>query len=139
MNVNVSWQPDQYSRFATRGGPIMIQPGSVGFRMGFGLDRRKPYSGNLGFNYQRGARDSGNDISVNANISMRPSPPLQIQIEPSFGIQSDAGRTSPRRARCAPLREATSGDLERKTASLETRQYAFSPTPTFRCTQALLA
>jgi hypothetical protein len=92
VNANVSWQPDQYSRFATRGGPIMIQPGSVGVRMGFGLDRRKAYSGNIGVNYQRGGRDSGNDISVNANVTMRPSPPLQIQIEPSFGVQTDGGQ-----------------------------------------------
>jgi hypothetical protein len=144
-NLNVSFQPDQYSRFATRGGPIMIQPGSVGVRMGFGLDRRKPYSGNIGVNFQRGSRGSGNDVSINANISMRPSPPLQIQIEPSFGMQTDAGQyvTSSSTMPYAPTfgKRYFFGDLERKTASVETRvNYAFSPTLTFQLyTQALLS
>jgi hypothetical protein len=144
-NLNVNFQPDQYSRFATRGGPIMVMPGNVGFRWGYSLDRRKPYSANIGFNVQRGKRGSGNDVSIDGNVMLRPSPALQIQFEPSFGMQSDGAQyvTSTTTQAYAPTfgKRYFFGDLKRKTASLDTRvNYAFSPTLTFQLyAQALLS
>ena len=41
VDMNLTYRPDQYSRNATRGGPIMIQPGSRGLRFGFDSDRRR--------------------------------------------------------------------------------------------------
>ena len=132
-NLDLSWRPDTYSPEATRGGPIMLQPGSLGARFGVSFDRRQPYSGNLNINISRGARDSGSEFSIGGNVGMRPAPPLQLEIEPSFSIQSDASQyvTSTSTLPYAPTfgRRYFFGDLERKTLSLETRvNYAFSPT-----------
>jgi len=132
-NLGLSWQPDAYSYDATRGGPTMLQPGSVSARFGINFDRRRPYSGNLNVNISRGARGSGKEFSINGNVGMRPAPPLQLQIQPRFSVQSDASQyvTS---TGVLPYgstfgRRYFFGDLERKTLSLETRvNYAFSST-----------
>ena len=97
------------------------------------FDRRRPYSGNLNVNISRGARGSGNQFSINGNVAMRPAPPLQLQIQPRFSVQSDASQyvTSTGVLPYGPTfgRRYFFGDLKRKTLSLETRvNYAFSPT-----------
>src|SRR5690606_6556950 len=33
-DVSVQWRPDTYSHFATRGGPVMLQPGVFGVGLG---------------------------------------------------------------------------------------------------------
>ncbi|MBI4522102.1 MAG: hypothetical protein HY701_14795 [Gemmatimonadetes bacterium] len=144
-DVNLSWQPDLYSRSATRGGPVMIQPGSLGIRMGLHSDRRRPTSFNVGFNVSRSSRDSGNEVSVNAGVNLRPSSQLQLQIQPRFSVESDGSQyvTSTATLPYQPTfgRRYFFGDLERKTLSLETRlNYTVSPTLSFQLyAQPLLA
>ena len=137
MSGNVTWQPDRYSRTATRGGPVMIEPGSWGWRLGLNSDRRRNLSLNGGFNYTRGALDSGNDLSVDGSVNVRPSSALSIQLRPRYSLQSDAGQyvTSTSALPYAPTfgRRYLFGDIDRKTLSLETRlDYTFSPTLTFQ-------
>jgi hypothetical protein len=129
---NVSWSPDQYSRVATRGGPVMLQPGSVGFGLNVNFDRRRPYAGNLNFDLRRNSHGNGGEYSFGGNLQMRPSPPLQIQFNPRFSVESDGSQyvTTTSVAPHEPTfgRRYLFGDLERKTVSLETRvNYTFSP------------
>ncbi|MSR35471.1 MAG: hypothetical protein EXR95_02335 [Gemmatimonadetes bacterium] len=143
--MNVSWQPDRFSRAATRGGPMMIEPGSLSGRVSVNSDRRRPYSASVGFDAARGARGSGDDWSVNGSVTLRPSSPIQIEIQPSYGVQSDDVQyvTSTGVQSYAPTfgRRYFFADLRQKTASLEGRMnLGFSPTLMFQLyTQGLLS
>ena len=136
-DVNVSWQPDQYSRVATRGGPVMIQPGSVNFRAGVESDRRRTLMVNSGIGFSRGARGSGDDLWYDINVNYRPSSRLVLQLQPRFAIESDksqyVGSTATLAYQPTFGRRYLFGELERKTISLETRvDYSFTPTLSFQ-------
>jgi hypothetical protein len=136
-DLNVSWQPDQYSRTATRGGPVMLQPGGQSLRLGINSDRRRLFTLNAGFNYSRGSLGSGDDVSVDAGFSARPSSQVQIQLRPRYGIQSDAAQyvTSTATLPYAPTfgRRYLFGELNRHTLSAELRvNYTLSPTLSFQ-------
>ena len=137
MNGNVSYRADRYSRTATRGGPLMIEPGGIGWRLGVNSDRRSMLSLNAGINYDRGARDSGRDFTVDGGISVRPSSAVSLQLRPRYSVQSDGGQyvTQTSAVPYAPTfgRRYFFADIDRKTVSLETRaNYTFSPTLTFQ-------
>ena len=137
VDMSVSWQPDTYSRVATRGGPIMIEPGNKGFRAGFGTDRRHALSVNTGINASQGSLGSGHEFSADGSVNYRPNSQLVLQLRPEYSIQTDRGQyvTSTSAVSYAPTfgRRYLFGDLERKTFSLETRaDYTFSPTLTLQ-------
>jgi hypothetical protein len=132
-DVNFSWRPDQYSRSATRGGPIMMEPGNVSMRMGIDSDRRQNFSFNVGFNASKGARDSGGSFGIDGSVNLRPSSRVSLRLQPRFDVQTDGSQyvTSTSDAPYAPTFGARYffGELERKTATLEARvNYTFSPT-----------
>ena len=136
-DLSFGWQPDTYSRVATRGGPIMIEPGSVNLRAGFSSDRRSALSVNLGVHASKGSLDSGHDYSVDGSLNYRPNSQLVLQLQPRYSIQTDRGQyvTSTSAVSYEPTfgRRYLFGDLERKTFSLETRaDYTFSPTLTLQ-------
>jgi hypothetical protein len=137
MNGNVSYQPDRYSRTATRGGPIMVEPGGLGWRIGVNSDRRSMLSVNAGVGYNRGSQDSGSDFSVDGGISLRPSSAVSLQLRPRYSVQSDGSQyvTQTSAAAYEPTfgRRYFFADIDRKTVSLETRvNYTFSPVLTFQ-------
>lgn len=144
-NVNLSWRPDTYSHVATRGGPVMLEPGRMGLGLGASTDRRRPYSLNLNVDLDRQALDSGGEVSLRARIQMRPTPPLQIEVQPRFSMQSDGSQyvTATDVLPYDPTfgRRYFFGDLERKSASIEARvNYAFSPVLSLQIyTQGLLS
>ena len=135
-NFNLSFQPDRYSRTATRGGPVMIQPGSFGGRFGVGSDRRQPTSFRANLNYSRSSRGSGSRTSVSGDITLRPSPRVQVSINPEFSVQTDrlqyVRSTSTLPYEPTFGRRYLFGDLERKSISFELRaNYTFTPTLSF--------
>ena len=103
----------------------MIEPGSLSWRVSLNSDRRRPYSAGLGFNAAKGARGSGDDWSVDGSVTLRPSPPLQIEIQPSYSVQTDGMQyvTATGVQSYAPTfgRRYFFADLRQKTASLEGR------------------
>jgi len=136
-DINLSWQPDQYSRTATRGGPVMLQPGSRSLRLGVNSDRRRLVTLNSGFNYSRGSLESGDDVSFNAGLSARPSSQLQLQLQLGYGIQSDGAQyvTSSGVLPYAPTfgRRYIFGELNRQTLSAGLRvNHTLSPTLTLQ-------
>jgi len=144
-SVNLSWRPDQYSRSATRGGPIMIQPGALTMRVGINSDRRRNLSVNGGLSYDRASRDSGDRVSVNARMSFRPTNQFSLQFSPTFSVQSDGSQyvTSTSALAFDPTfgRRYLFGELDRKTLTVVTRaDYTFSPTLSLQLyTQALIS
>jgi hypothetical protein len=132
LDANLSFQPDLFSRTATRGGPVMIQPGSLSLRMRANTDRRRPTSFGVGFDYTRAHRDAGDDWAVDANLTLRPNSRVQIQIEPEFERQRDAaqyvGTTSALAYGPTFGRRYLFGELEQKSVALEVRaNYTLSP------------
>jgi hypothetical protein len=137
LNGNLSFQPDLYSRTATRGGPVMIQPGNLNMSVSAGSDRRKPTSFGTGFNYTRANRDGGDDWSVDANVTLRPNSGVQITIQPEFEVQKDAAQYVANTGAVAfqPTfgRRYLFGELEQKSVGLEVRvNYTLSPTLSFQ-------
>jgi hypothetical protein len=137
VDMNVTYRPDQYSRNATRGGPIMLMPGQQSLRFGFNSDRRRSVSVNTGFNVSRSAHDAGQDFSIDAGLGLRPSSQLTIDVQPRFSVQTEGsqyvGSTSTLAYQPTYGRRYLFGELERKTFSLETRvDYTFSPSLSFQ-------
>jgi hypothetical protein len=129
----VRYVPDTHSRTATRGGPVMIQPGSVGFGLNFDTDRRRSVVFNAGIDLDRGARDAGGGIGFNANVDLRPSSQLVVGINGGFNARTDrtqyVGSMSAASYQPTFGRRYFFGDLERKTVELQLRaDYTFTPT-----------
>ncbi len=136
-SFNLSLNPDLWSRTATRGGPLMVQPGGVSVRVGFGTDQRRSVSMNTNFSFTNAKRDAGDDWSVSTNISLRPSPAVQISLNPEFSVSRDAGQyvTSTGTLAYAPTfgPRYLFGSLEQKSFSFEVRtNYTVSPTLSFQ-------
>jgi len=136
-NLNLSWQPDQYSRTATRGGPVMIQPGGAGFRAGFDTDRRESVVLNSDVAYFRNTLGGGDNLSIRTSVDVRPSSRLAAGIQPQLEIQSDGAQyvTQTSTPSYAPTfgRRYLFGTLERTTLSLQARaNYVLSTTLSFQ-------
>ena len=137
LSSNVSLNPDTYSRSLTRGGPVMMDPGSTSASFRFNTDRRKKVTVGLGTTWREGFRDSGGQFEMNGSIEMRPSPRIEVRLEPSWSRQKDGSQyvlatsTLP----YAPTfgRRYLFGEIERTTVSMETRvDVGFSPNLTFQ-------
>jgi hypothetical protein len=133
LNADLNWQPDQYSRTLTRGGPVMIQPGMQGFRLGFNSDRRGSFGLNFNLNMNRAAHGAGGETSVNATVNLRPTERTLLDIQPRLTRQTDGTQyvTNTTTDAYAPTfgRRYLFGELERTTISVQTRvNYIFTPT-----------
>ncbi len=136
-NVDLSYSPDNYSRTATRGGPVMLDPGSWRVSSRMNTDRRKPVNFSANVQYRSGLQGSGDEFSVGGGIEMRPTANTEISVQPRWSSESNAAQyvtTSD-----ALFFGPTYGDrylfaeLERKSLSMETRvNVSFSPTLTFQ-------
>ncbi|HSG48289.1 MAG TPA: DUF5916 domain-containing protein [Longimicrobiales bacterium] len=136
-NLDLSYSPDNYSRSATRGGPVMLDPGSWRTSLRMNSDRRQAVnvSGNVG--YRRGTRGSGSEFSLGAGVEVRPSPRLEVSVRPSWSLQREGAQyvTSTDILSYDPTygRRYIFADLERKSLSMETRaDLSLSPTLTFQ-------
>jgi len=133
LDGNVRMAPDNMSRTATRGGPLMKDPGSLSLGLRLNTDRRRALSVSPGFEVARGRDGSGRSFRAGMGIQLRPSPRMEIAVSPSFNRQREGAQyvTS---TGLVPF-EATFGrryifsDLERNTFSMDTRvDMTFSPT-----------
>jgi hypothetical protein len=131
-SVNLGWQPDLYSRSATRGGPVMIQPGNRSFAVSVNSDRRDEVNVSAGFSTYRVSRDAGRGTSFDVSLNLRPTTAIVLELQPSFSTQSEGSQY----VASTPVlpyeptfgRRYLFGELERKTVVLETRlDYSLSP------------
>jgi hypothetical protein len=131
-SVNLGWQPDLYSRNATRGGPVMIQPGNRSVAVSVNSDRRDEVNVSAGFSTYRVARGAGRGTSFDVSLNLRPTTAIVLELQPSFSTVTDGSQYV---ASTAVLpyeptfgRRYLFGELERKTVALEARlDYTFSP------------
>ncbi len=137
LNLDFSLSPDTYSRSATRGGPVMMDPGSARTSLKFNSDRRKSVSIGGGADVRTGFKGSGGNWGVGGQLQIRPSPRVEISLDPRFSRDRDAGQyvTSTSTLPYEPTfgRRYLFAELERTTFSMETRlDVSVSPTLTFQ-------
>ena len=83
-NVSLSYTPNLMSRTATRGGPRMSDPGSVGLSFGFGTDNRKFLSLSPRLAIGWGRLGDGDGLNLRLAATLQPSARLLVTLTPSF-------------------------------------------------------
>lgn len=134
VNLEARVSPTSQSDVATRGGPLMVDPGSVQLQLRGNTDRRAALSVEPSLNYQH-REHGGYQWSTELDISVRPSPRIQLELAPSYRRELNPGQyvTTIDDAGYAPTYGARYlfADLRRQDLSMETRvNVAVSPTLT---------
>lgn len=137
LNVDLQLSPDVSNRTATRGGPLVREPGSVGGGIRLGSDGRRSVTIRPSLNLSRGRADSGTELRTSMEVGLRPSPRVELQLEPSWSRSTDGAqyvgtsRTLPWEPTFGP--RYLFGSLERETLSMQTRlNVAFTPALTLQ-------
>jgi hypothetical protein len=136
-DLTVTYSPDHYNYSFTRGGPVMLDPGSATVRGGITTDARKPVSARLGFSRTTGFDDSGDNLSFDARLSIKPSDQLDLSFSPRISKQTvtDQYVTSTSTLSYDPTygRRYLFGELERRSVSMQARiNWTFSPSLSFQ-------
>lgn len=131
MFLGSSYSPTQFSDSRTRGGPVMEDPGSYSFDIGISSDRRKRFSVETEFDYERFQR-GGHEWETEVEATIRPSPNWELRVSPNFSWERNAAQyvTQTDVLPFAPTygNRYVFSDLQRRSFSLETRlNVAFSP------------
>ncbi|MGH7664593.1 MAG: DUF5916 domain-containing protein [Gemmatimonadaceae bacterium] len=121
----------------TRGGPLMIEPASVGFSANVRTDSRRWLSLEPSFRLNRRLTGGGASWDVGLGISARPAAGVEVEIEPSWENEHDPAQYVTRTddVGYAPTYgpRYIFADLEQQSFELETRlNVAFSPTLTLQ-------
>ena len=137
LNTSLRYSPDTFSRTATRGGPVMVDPGSLSIDTRFNTDRRKSVNLDGTVSFSKGADGSGDRFTLRTGIEFRPSPTLEVSIGPNWSTTQNAAQyvTSTSTMEYEPTfgRRYLFANLEQKTLSMEARvNWTFSPTLTFQ-------
>ncbi|NNM06983.1 MAG: hypothetical protein HKO65_17950, partial [Gemmatimonadetes bacterium] len=136
-DFTVTYSPDHFNYTFTRGGPVMLDPGSATVRGGVTTDSRKPVSVRLGFSRRSGFDKSGDDLSFDARLSLKPSSQVDLSFAPRVSKQTvtDQYVTSTSTLSYDPTygRRYLFGELERRTVSMQARiNWTFSPKLSFQ-------
>ncbi|MCK5711312.1 MAG: carbohydrate binding family 9 domain-containing protein, partial [Hyphomicrobiaceae bacterium] len=91
-NVGLTYRPDLMSRAATRGGPMMEDPGSVGLALGMGTDNRKFLSVRPSLSFIWGRQDHGDKLNLAMGMTLQPSSRLLITLTPRYDRTSSAAQ-----------------------------------------------
>jgi hypothetical protein len=131
-DLTATFSPDHYNYTSTRGGPVMLDPGSWTIRGNINTDARKRLTLKTGFSRRVGMTDSGEEFSVNGTVGLKPSPELDISVSPTFSraTVTDQYVISTSTLPYEPTygRRYLFGELERRTFSMTTRvNWAFTP------------
>ena len=137
IDAELSLRPQMMDRTATRGGPLMLSPRSRTVFLGFQTDRRKRFNLGPGILYQRFQLDAGWVAGVAVEMEFRPSPLVELEIEPLYSRSRTAAQyvatTDALPYQPTFGRRYLFGDIERQELSLETRlNLTFSPTMTLQ-------
>lgn len=132
VNTNVRYNPSTMRRTSTRGGPIMENPSSIQYRVGFNTDRRKALSFGTNINVNKGRSDSQNSFQTGADVTLRPAPWVTVSLRPNWQREFQGAQyvTSTSTLSYEPTfgRRYLFADLERRTFSMETRlNMSFTP------------
>jgi len=132
LSTSVRVSPELADRNGTRGGPLMITPRSAQWTAEFTSDERKPFVVEPSITIERRASDAGWRQEFGLGMLLRPSPRLEIGVNPEFQV-SRTGAQYVATTGALPY-PATYGsrylfaDLDRRELGVETRvNYTMSP------------
>ncbi|MBI4541198.1 MAG: carbohydrate binding family 9 domain-containing protein [Gemmatimonadetes bacterium] len=131
LDLSVRYTPELMSPSSTRGGPLMLEPRRLAYSIRGSSDRRAVVSLEPSLDYQEGF-GRGSRFETGLEISIRPSPSVQLELEPEYSREVDpaqyAGTAADAGYRPTFGRRYLFADLERRSFSLQTRlNVAFSP------------
>ena len=136
LDLNARYSPESLSDSETRGGPLMIRPGSTSFEARLGTDRRGALYIQPTLEYRNGHR-GGYRWESRLEIVVRPAPSLEIQLQPEHAREIEPAQyvTSTDDLGYEPTYgpRYLFSDLKRRQLSLETRlNVTFNPKLTFQ-------
>lgn len=115
------------STSALRGGPALVIPGRTRIGVGVYSDQRKPVSGSISGSAVFSDENSGRSVQVAPSVALRPSPRLELSLQPLVGLTRDPAQYVAQREVDGELRYLFAG-LEQITTALTTRlSYTFRP------------
>ncbi|MCZ6915509.1 MAG: DUF5916 domain-containing protein [Gemmatimonadetes bacterium] len=133
IEADLRLRPQQMDRTATRGGPLMMAPRSQSVAVEIKTDRRNRFNAGFSVDHEWIQLNGGSSLELGLEMEFRPSPLVQLEVEPQFSISSTASQYVATTA-VNPYSPTFGsrylfGDLERRELSLETRlDVVFSPT-----------
>jgi len=136
LNLRSFYSPQSMSDVSTRGGPLMTDPATTSLSLGGNTDRRKAVALRPSVSYEK-RHLGGYQWRTGLELSLRPMPSWEIQLEPRYSVQLDPAQyvSATDDAGYDPTygRRYLFSDLERRSFSVETRlNMAFSPTLTLQ-------
>ncbi|UCC48151.1 MAG: carbohydrate binding family 9 domain-containing protein [Gemmatimonadota bacterium] len=136
LELSARHSPETLSDSETRGGPLMIRPGSTSFEARLGTDRRGVLYLQPSLEYENGHR-GGYRWESQLELVIRPAPSLEIQLQPEYSTELDPAQYVATTDDVGY--QPTYGcrylfsDLKRRQVSLETRlNVSFNPRLTFQ-------
>jgi hypothetical protein len=136
FNFRGSYSPQTLSDVATRGGPVMVEPGSWSLSVRGNTDRRKQIALKPSFSYEKRLR-GGYRFEGDLELTLRPAPSWEFELQPQYSAEIEPAQyvtsTEDDSFTATFGRRYLFSDLERRSFSLETRvNVAFSPTLTLQ-------
>lgn len=135
LESNLQFRPEMVDRSATRGGPMMLQPRGMEWSVDLATDGRRRVVFEPSFELARRALGAGDRESYGLGIGVRPSPRIEMTVEPQWE-RSREGAQFVASSAAVPY-AATFGrrylfaDIDRRELSVETRvNLTVSPTLT---------
>ncbi len=133
VRLNGSYSPQAMSRSATRGGPMMVSPGSTDYSLNVSSDRRKSVSFGSNFQIKDDRIGTGGSTSVRADVRIQPADNLSLSVSPGWSTSTSDAQylTSTSTLAYDPTygRRYLFAELERKSFSMVTRvDWTFTPT-----------
>ena len=133
VRASGSYNPQQMSRQATRGGPKMVGPASLNANFNMGTDERKAVSFGLFASFRDDRIGIGGGRSFGGRVRFQPSDNLSISLGPDYNV-SRSGDQYVTATSVLPY-SPTYGtrylfaDIEQRSFSMETRvDWTFTPT-----------
>lgn len=132
VRTNLRYNPQQMSRRATRGGPMMVRPASANYSVDVNSDRRKSFSWGGNFNIDDARIGPGGSRQISSDFRFRPSDNVFISFSPRWQVET-SGDQYVTATSVLPYAETYGtrylfADLDRTTLSMETRlDWTFTP------------
>ena len=132
VRTSASYNPQQMSRTATRGGPMMVGPASVRGNLNVSTDRRKTLSVGAFYGLSDDRIGSGGSQNAGMDIQVQPSDNISFSGGPKFDVSS-SGDQYVTATSVLPYNPTYGtrylfADLEQRTFAMETRvDWTFTP------------
>ncbi|MFT5142986.1 MAG: hypothetical protein ACI84D_001606 [Thalassolituus oleivorans] len=84
IESSISLKPELTSRTQARGGPLLRMPGSQSYEVTVESDARKLFSIEPSIDYEVAGQDSGDQLKLSIGAKYRPSPRVEIGLEPEW-------------------------------------------------------